>query len=503
MNGCLAFDIQHLICQEYDLSGRDLCQLALTSRSWRDAALPRIWAELDAITPLLKLLPEDKWDMKRQLPDVPKLYFALRHPLERADWDAVYDRSRFVKELSVHDTQEEDLHDLSALFSLCSPPAPLFPRLDRLRVELTERRSVLDLWPLLDLLLSPSLTSVHIRDPRSKLAGELDLPSLANQCPHIEDLAICTTRKSHPAYHSDLSAAIEKWDKLDTIVLSLCSPDLLLPLSLHPHLRRLGLIVSTQEAPTDGRCRLPVLPPDCFPSLTFIVWSGLTLFEFATFASLGHVRAMEVICVNHPGEAPLSTELQLAMDAIAAYCDPDALAKIILNHDTEVNASADYALTMEHILPLADFASLQHVSLGVTTGALLSDEDYAELLPCWPHLEHFEVETGADAPAGWVSPATLLALKHFAHFCPKLKELCLPLTAHEVPEYDDIDVVGDDHPLCKLDIGPSSISAPLQEVAEFLRCAFPNLGKIIWTHRRIGDAVQLHPRLRELVMLML
>ena len=111
MNDYLAFDIKHLICQEYYLSGRDLCQLALTSRSWRDAALPRIWAELGAITPLLKLLPEDAWYMKRQMPDVPKLYFvcararpissssvlkqlqALRRPLTRADWEAVYDEA--------------------------------------------------------------------------------------------------------------------------------------------------------------------------------------------------------------------------------------------------------------------------------------------------------------------------------------------------------------------------------------------------------------------------
>ncbi|KAL1669583.1 hypothetical protein GGF50DRAFT_44136 [Schizophyllum commune] len=505
MNDHLVFDIKHLICQEYYLSGRDLCQLelALTSRSWRDAALPRIWAELGVITPLLKLLPEDAWYMKQQLPDVPKLYFALRRPLTRADWEAVYERSRFVKELAVHDSQEEYLHDLSALLSLCPPPEPLFPRLDRLRVELTERRSVLDLRPLLDLLLSPSLTSVHIKDLHSKLAGELDLPSLANQCPHIKDLAICTSRKTHPAYHSDLSAAIAKWDRLDTLVLSFCSPDIMLPLSVHPSLRRFGLIVSTQEAPTDGRSRLPALPPDCFPSLTLIVWSGLTLFEFAEFASLGDVREMEVICVTHPGEAPLSTDLQYTMDAIAAYCDPDTLRKIVLEHDAVVNDSADYALSMEHILPLADFTNLQHVQLGVTTGALLSDEDYAELLPCWPHLEHFEVDTGAVAPDGWVSPATLLTLNHFAFYCPKLKELCLPLTAREVPDYDDVDVVGDDHPLCKLDIGPSPITAPLQEVAEFLRCTFPNLEKVIWTHSRIGDAVQLHPRLRELLMLML
>ena len=410
MNDHLAFDIKHLICQEYYLSGRDLCQLALTSRSWRDAALPRIWAELGAITPLLKLLPEDAWYMKRQMPDVPKLYFvcararlissssvlkqpqALRRSLMRADWEAVYDRSRFVKELSVHDTQEEDLHDLSALLSLCPPPEPLFPRLDRLRVELTERRSVLDLRPLLDFLLSPSLTSVHIKDLHTKLAGGLDLPSLADQCPHIKDLAICTSRKTHPAYHSDLSAAIAKLDKLDTIVLSFCSPEIMLPLSVHPSLRRFGLVVLTEEAPTDGRSRLPALPPDCFPSLTFIVWSGLTMFEFAEFASLGDVREMEVICVTHPGEAPLSTDLQYTMDAIAAYCHPDTLLKIVLEHDTVDNDSADYALTMEHILPLADFTNLQHVQLGVTTGALLSDEDYAELLPCWPHLEHFEVD---------------------------------------------------------------------------------------------------------------
>ena len=227
------------------------------------------------------------------------------------------------------------------------------------------------------------------------------------------------------------------------------------------------------------------------------------MFEFAEFASLGDVREMEVICVTHPGEAPLSTDLQYTMDAMAAYCHPDTLWKIVLEYDADVNDSADYALTMEHILPLADFTNLQHVQLGVTTGALLSDEDYAELLPCWPHLEHFEVDTGADAPDGWVSPATLLALQHFAHFCPKLEVLCLPLAAHEVLGYDDVDVLGDDHPLCKLDIGPSPISAPLQEVAEFLRCTFPNLEEVIWTHCRIGDAVQLHSQLRELLMLML
>lgn len=41
--------------QEYRSS---LCQIARCCKAWSDPALDRLWARLDSVTPLLRLLPE-------------------------------------------------------------------------------------------------------------------------------------------------------------------------------------------------------------------------------------------------------------------------------------------------------------------------------------------------------------------------------------------------------------------------------------------------------------
>ncbi|TRM61579.1 hypothetical protein BD626DRAFT_501496 [Schizophyllum amplum] len=64
MEGVLIFDLQVIICKDDSLQRRDLYQLALTSKSWRHAATPVLWAELRGIAPLLRLMPEDAWQMR-------------------------------------------------------------------------------------------------------------------------------------------------------------------------------------------------------------------------------------------------------------------------------------------------------------------------------------------------------------------------------------------------------------------------------------------------------
>ncbi|KAI4522070.1 hypothetical protein K525DRAFT_247126 [Schizophyllum commune Loenen D] len=313
MNGVFGFDIQYTICTAGNLDRRDFCRLALTSRSWREAATPNIWVQPDAITPLLRLMPQDAWYMARNRPNDLKAYF----------------------------------------------------------------------W----------------------------------------------------------AEAIKKWDGMTSISLDPCFPEILL--SIAPE--NLGL-------------------------------RGLSFFEMTSAIRSWDMRQLVSVDLGSPDRPLSSDELQYVTDSIRDYCTNRALYRVAIFYNAASLGVLEFPLTKEHLLPLAGFTHLKYLCLQVSLSVFLTDAEYAELLPCWPHLEHFEVNGGLLNVDEWdeESPATLVALQHFARYCPKLEELYLPLTVDEVPE-SDVETFGNDHPLWKLHLGCSAISAPADATATFLSFLFSNL----------------------------
>lgn len=129
-------------------------------------------------------------------------------------------------------------------------------------------------------------------------------------------------------------------------------------------------------------------------------------------------------------------------------------------------------------MPLSHFSNLANVVLRGPASSDIDEDACAQLARWWPHLERLSIGPNVwRRPAGQLCP--LSALLPFAIGCPRLRDLTLPLTAHEVP---DIDSLRDGSPvrqfsLTYLNVGDAPIETPAA-VAQFLTALFPNLERV-------------------------
>ncbi|KAL1708049.1 hypothetical protein EV121DRAFT_277462 [Schizophyllum commune] len=494
-------EIQSAICREANLSKRDVCQLALTSRNWRDIAIPVVWERIPNLCPLLHLMPSDAFSWPNNHTALwPRVAFSFERALTPEDWTPVYKRSVFVKSYEGGDLRQFGKQRpillaepvIEAILQ-CPPPSCLLPHLRHLEFRATDLDEMGLYRIFFDILASPSVTSLRIPENPAMILG--DLRNIVERFPHIERIDLLDERWRwmrqpylSPDYTACMVKALDRWPRLTSVQLAMCyDPALLASLSQRESIRALG--ISFCNVPIQAT--VPPLPSEgpYFASLQHIHLTGVSVgFAAALVQSWGIARMESASFALHP--PPTSSEsVQHLLEAIREHCDLESLRVIEVQSFPEMIASP---LLLDHIRPLSVFCHLTTVVVDATEGVMLTDDDHEEVANWWEGLEVLKfntkliVEETPDDQWNIITPATVFPLLQYAFKCPNLHTLQISFSAYYTPPMtDDLYHEQDEnHPLKILSVGDSPVDSDF-DVPMLLWRVFPNLERIL--HEEINQ----------------
>ncbi|KAI5824168.1 hypothetical protein K523DRAFT_253687 [Schizophyllum commune Tattone D] len=483
----LVLDIRWRICREFDLSRRDLCQLACTSRAWNRVAIPCIWEELRSMTPLFRLLPEDAYYEDEHTHDIVRGRLialaseqCLKRSLTHEDWAHILERSSMVKRLDYVTgfIPGESWTESPRIVSRCPTSCTLFPRLRHLLLDPSGSFEDPSTAPcaLITHSLSPCLETLHL--PHNYTYLVRDICALASMCPCVHNLLLWTKHVPSRTQRSQLGQAIANWADLRQVVLGVYWDfSIILRLSTKRNLTSLSLAFHDFR-PQDVIDGIPNLPSMCFPALEHLTLAGMTMMAVASLMSHGSLtRRLRTLHVSALPHESLPGELGRLTHFIGNHCAHDTLTSVFIERG---EMRCGNVLTKEDLAPLCSFPRLTQLSLRLSRRCNLDDADYEDVTSRWPELETFEIR-GLDVhdteEGGEETLATMATLGHFARSCTKLKHLTLPLVLREIPMIEE-DLLGTAHPLEKLEIEGSPRLASLYQIAMFLVQIFPALPSV-------------------------
>ncbi|KAL1724489.1 hypothetical protein EV715DRAFT_285655 [Schizophyllum commune] len=436
----LPSEILHIIFTDEAISQSDLAQLARVQREWYDAAIPLLWQTMHGLRGLLLLMPDDALLLEhipRTRTDtlVPRLVSNLRRQIHEDDLTPVLRKSHFVKTLIIDRDPALDCHKavIDAL-ARCLPPRCLFPNLRSLRLNIKDHADYGSLSTTFGTLLNLQLS------------------------------------------HHMTSAALEELTKIEFSIRERPPGGLLAIFALLPILRSLDLHFNHRNRNCELTSATSSTVSNGFSSLTHLSVHYLNAPSLA-----GAVRSW-----RFPRLQSFAAH-QIMRASVDQVCDLLLALRERVSHGTlrslhirgTRRSGTGVPLRLHHILALAAFPHLTHVTLDATLGVLLTDDEHAQVAGWWPELEFLAFNTTSivEPSSDQDRPATLGALIHYARLCPKLCELEIPLTIHSVPKItDDLARRSYQHPLERLFLGHSPIDQDCDEgTVEFVDNVNPSL----------------------------
>ncbi|KAL1712031.1 hypothetical protein EV715DRAFT_278227 [Schizophyllum commune] len=487
MGSLLPFDVQWGICRGGSLSKKDLCSIARASKSWHEVATPIIWESLQNLDPLIQFLDQggslDNLRPHKLVSNFyPTPYPALTRLLENSEriatnkgsWSTIYTHSSMIKrfnhELS-HNSSAGTIH-LCRFLIQYPPPYDLFPHLRFLSLRGHGTRHC-DFSPLL-VLLSPAVEVLHI--PACLTRSTEGMIGLTGQSPNVNDLSLSMAQPPSLSQQVLLRESIAKLTHLNKITLDIYyDPAILLQISQKESLSSLTLEFNHFRCLPGGDAVL-ACPMASLPQLEKLTLGGLRVDEsIALIRSWDMPRLQELTVGNLPC-TPTLEEVKILVEYVCNCCGHNTLRVLALDQRPELS---EFALIHEDLLPLACFAHLTHLTIGVAYGPLMSDADYATLSSWWPNLVVLDLNAlfvhRTDDEASEM-PATLATLHIFAHSCPHLQSLSLALSIDEIPAEDKGRVnASGSHPLRNLYLGSSPMHVDAIDIARYLKQLFPKL----------------------------
>ncbi|KAL1696893.1 hypothetical protein GGG16DRAFT_42596 [Schizophyllum commune] len=468
-------EILDIIFSDENLSQGDLTRLARVSHEWHDAATPLVWHTIHGLDCFMKLIPDFVWLERREVQDSAPVAEEEIIPLKlpEEDFNRIYQKMRFVKvfivDMDYADANSDCYEAIAVTLARRLPPCCLFPNLRSLRFDLCRHAPLSRLRLIFDvlftLLLSPNMTSESLEEismTKSTLASLEDdhrytpqiLTAIQKRYVQIEKVDLCI----HELPPGDLLAIFGRIDTLRT-----------LELHFGQKVRECDLSLVTSTSVPKGFASLTTLGLHglCAPSVT----GALRSWHFPNLQSFSVLPLFRA-------DADQLHGIFLALHDHASH---DTLHQLLIRP-----LIGRYSpLQMHHIEILAAFRHLTHVALNATLGVLLTDHEHEQVASWWPDIELLEFNTATIYDLSLYqedTPAKLEALVHYARLCPRLRELCIPLTLPpsalksppSAPEYRP-----SSHPLSRLYVGDSPLDENcVEQTTEFLRQLFPNLAHI-------------------------
>ncbi|KAG8871022.1 hypothetical protein FRB97_009156 [Tulasnella sp. 331] len=156
---------------------------ALVCRHWSDVTLPEIWRDLPSLAYVLHLLtPLGGSDRNAQVD---------RYDLEDVDWERFNARTRLIRSLTWNDSDFALDNELFyRIFLYRSHTEPLFPKLIKVRWHASEKRTALQLLPIIPPCLKILRLSTHNHCDKSALNSLLKV--LASRSTPLEEFHLDT-----------------------------------------------------------------------------------------------------------------------------------------------------------------------------------------------------------------------------------------------------------------------------------------------------------------------
>ncbi|KAJ7653862.1 hypothetical protein B0H17DRAFT_1214522 [Mycena rosella] len=194
------------------------------------------------------------------------------------------------------------------------------------------------------------------------------------------------------------------------------------------------------------------------------------------------------LAIYHQCAHPMLTSLDVQLSRLA--------------RDGDFTAHVAYLIRSPTLRPLLTFANLSKLHISFPSGICLDDAFVAEMALAWPQLEELSIDF-PSAGGHCVSDVTIPGLLAFAHHCPALHTLHLPLGPEFPVEWDpSFRPAYTQHALIELNVLDSPIDAAFP-VAAFLSFIFPSLSRIVSSHRPLHmyEQTQGYTSWREVEML--
>ncbi|KAL1685230.1 hypothetical protein GGG16DRAFT_129535 [Schizophyllum commune] len=419
------------IARDEGLGKGDLYNLSVSCKLWRDIAEVVLWKDMEGFMPVLATIPG--------------LYTReLDRAIRPDDWlgEHVQQRRSLVTRLEM---PCEYWWDVQSAIATCPPPEGLlFPNLRQLTiVPMTPYDNRGLHLGLFDLLVSPTVTSLHlidlcgmhISDPRECILRFPQLTDLRVK----ENLQATVDGEDDEGFAFAVIEAARRLEGLSTVDLSLKAA------FESSHLKDLSAVHALRS--------LALIP---YEDVLMILRSGRS-------RPLGMV---ELNVTLHTSAALLDLT-----SALRDHSAPSSMRTITMKPDYWDPPS--WKLTLALLEPLSTFPYLTQVEF-TNYPVDLFDTDVMRMADWWPDLRVLRIDQYRSIP----NPATLTlrSLIFLASRCAKLERIVLPLHARNVPDVSGT-VVGSASSVVALDVGNAPIGDPA-EVAGFLRSLLPAVKEV-------------------------
>ncbi|KAL1937181.1 hypothetical protein VTO73DRAFT_14480 [Trametes versicolor] len=514
---------------------KTLASLAQVSRAFHDPALDALWRRIPGVTPLLRLLPPDLWEVKRQpMLHTRRCLYVLTF-LRPIRPDDLHRLRIFAKRVKV--VQAKQSHN-TKIGALIHPVAwaelgnaidgPLLPNLVSLRHNETRTTPPFDdgAWPS-DFLVGPKLeyaaVSMCARLTELEAAARL-FSSLSSGAPDVKHIDISILPRAKLTLPMSLGVEIEGLRNLTVFT----APSLeLLPeavehLASLPNLRNITIMtrpvrsdISHTAFPFSGE------RTGRFPALVNVrIYTNCLVWCAALVRTISSRILQELLIENRfwPSKAPILEALLAAVGQLPCTATLHILT-VFSGEDNACRHPGPTLVSAAAMLPLAALTALTCVRITGWCEVLLDDAVLGTLARAWPALQSLDLHFPRSHP-GLIPPlsvsqplVTLQGISVFARACPLLERLHLTFDARVVPELDPTPRDGRfrerpvEIPSCApalriLNVGESPIGDHVK-VASYLSLFFPMVetfyddvpGGSLW--KKCGDMLIMFHRVRE------
>ncbi|KAJ7442781.1 hypothetical protein B0H11DRAFT_2093438 [Mycena galericulata] len=456
-------------------TAQTLAAVARTCKAFQDPALDLLWAPQNTVMKILDCMPGDIWEETDE-GDTAELEVRLKRPVLPSDWERPLFYSRRVKFFTF------DAHTFPAgsefyeTLGMCWPGGYFFPNIEGVEWDSSDPA----MFPHVRLVVGPRLTSLTLGLCQSTAHLSL-LPTLATQCPLLEDVIIYCAKDLTGRLES-VSRFVTASTHLRTLYVPCLDRTALEHIVTLPNFVSLELSDQSPLPPSFAFLAKSELPSPALEDLDMTQTDVRAAIDVLN--SLSH-PSLDRLTLAFPKESPppVASAIVEFYNAAAMNCDVDSLSSLVIGYPGFTERTPDqgqialYTISGTQLCPLFVFSNLTSVNLAGPVGLDLDDAVATNMARAWPRIRSIELGTSTFTP---VPPRTTLrALLSFAQCCPRLWHLHLSFDATVLPELELQPGKKRPQQKCLTDLGVmfSPVNAPLA-VAAFLSSVFPKLQRL-------------------------
>ncbi|KAL1752444.1 hypothetical protein FB107DRAFT_277713 [Schizophyllum commune] len=436
----LPLELQDVICRDTGLGRKDLARLALTCRAWYIAANTILWENIRGLGTLLALMPEGTWNSTEHATQGEDALHENDPLLTDEHWTPVLKLSPLVKSLTFNDVSRAAQRRV-----IEHPPSTTsFPSLRSLKIDMGNDRN--HIGP------TDGVANGHLEFLRAIIPPTLrkltlnEAPMLFDVLPLFPQLATLDVIDRRTVSHEPNDGS-QYGEALTSIVQGIPRCEhlsivcLKLPFSRHPGviealscLPILKYLVLRFRRPQQGLGRDPAYSKNAFPTLERLKIDNVSFRDVAMLLKSPKKRNMRVLKISScVPETPMS--LSLLTEHVKEYCDPAVLQNLWLSG---YHPESHWSLSFAPIAPLMAFPHLAVLSIFMSCGVNIAEEEWALLGQSWPALRHISMRPKC-ARCTPTQSCTLASLAAIPRHCALIEQVILPLDAAVVPALPEIE----------------------------------------------------------------